>query len=102
MALAAYKIRIIANACVTRNDNGEGTLNTILDTCYSSLAPEDRTSVIEYACEKSPDVVGKEVIIRYDSGEGAMNEILGTEYPTLNQNKERVLAYVYSVRSDIA
>lgn len=102
MSMAAYKIRIIANACITRYANGEGNLNQILDNNYSTLASEDRDAVIERVCETRPDVVGNEVVERYDAGEGTMNDILTNEYQTLDTQKEKVVAYVYSVRTDIA
>lgn len=57
MAMAAYKIRIIGNACITRYDNGEGTLTEILDTNYSGLSAEDRQAVVTYVTTQRPDIV---------------------------------------------
>jgi hypothetical protein len=54
--LAAYKIRIIGNACITRYDAGEGTLTQILGTNYSGLLIEDRTSVINYVIGIRSDI----------------------------------------------
>lgn len=54
MALAAYKIRIIANACITRYDNGEGTITFIVGSY--NLAPEDQTAVLAEIFAKRPDI----------------------------------------------
>ncbi|NHN31118.1 hypothetical protein [Paenibacillus agricola] len=56
-AMAAYKIRIIANACITRYNNGEAAdLKTILDVNYASLAQDDRAAVIVYVAQIRPDI----------------------------------------------
>ena len=54
MALAAYKVRIMANACITRFDGGERTMNDIL-TRYN-LPAEDATLVKAEIIAKRPDI----------------------------------------------
>jgi hypothetical protein len=53
MALADYKLRIIASACVTRYDGGERALEDIVSSY--NLAPEDHTAVLALAMAKRPD-----------------------------------------------
>ena len=54
MAMPMYKIRIIANACITRYERGEGTMYEIV---YSyNMTEEDRTLVIDEITKKQPDV----------------------------------------------
>ncbi|MNB98375.1 hypothetical protein D3C75_456240 [compost metagenome] len=52
MAMAAYKIRIIANACLTRYDSSEGQIETIVDSY--SLIVEDRELVLAQIYTKRP------------------------------------------------
>lgn len=54
MAMAAYKIRIIANACITRYDAGEGTIIAIVDSY--NLASDDRDLVLAQIIAKRPDI----------------------------------------------
>lgn len=54
MALAPYKIRTIGNACITRYDSGERTLDDIVD--YYNLAPEDEQAVYTHIYDKRPDL----------------------------------------------
>lgn len=54
MALADFKIRIIARACVTRYNNGEGDIGTIVDSY--NLAAEDRELVLAYVYSIRPDI----------------------------------------------
>lgn len=49
-----YKIRIIANACITRYDRGERTMNDIVNSY--NLAEEDRTLVVAEIVSKRPNV----------------------------------------------
>jgi len=50
----AYQIRIIANACITRYNNGEGDINTIVDRY--TLEPEDREAVMTEIRLRLPDL----------------------------------------------
>lgn len=54
MAMAAYKIRIIANACITRYDAGETDINFVVDSY--NLSSEDRTAVVLQISLKRPDI----------------------------------------------
>jgi hypothetical protein len=54
MAMPMYKIRIIANACITRWERGERTMNDII-TSYN-LAEDDRTLVVAEITAKRPDM----------------------------------------------
>lgn len=55
--LAVYKIRIIANACITRYNNREaGDLESIIDANYRSLLPDDRQGVVDYVAQVRPDI----------------------------------------------
>ncbi|MFS0841179.1 hypothetical protein [Paenibacillus sp. 1P03SA] len=54
MALADFKIRIIANACITRYNNGEGGIMVVVDSY--NLANEDREGVLAYVYSKRPDI----------------------------------------------
>lgn len=54
MAMAAYKIRIIANACLTRYDSGEGQIETIVDSY--NLTVEDRDLVLAQIYAKRPEL----------------------------------------------
>jgi len=44
MAMPMYKIRIIANACITRYDNGEREITDIVDSY--NMAADDRELVL--------------------------------------------------------
>jgi hypothetical protein len=57
MAMAAYKIRIIANACITRYNNGEGDIVTIVDSY--NLSVEDKQLVLAEIYAKRPDIEGE-------------------------------------------
>lgn len=54
MAMPMYKIRIIANACITRYNNGEGDIITIVDSY--NLTQEDRDLVLAEIYAKRPDI----------------------------------------------
>lgn len=54
MAMAAYKIRIIASACLTRYDAGEGDIETIVDSY--NLSEEDRPLVLAQIYAKRPEL----------------------------------------------
>lgn len=54
MAMAQYKIRIIANACLTKYDAGEGNIESIVDSY--NLATDDRTLVLAEIYAKRPEL----------------------------------------------
>lgn len=54
MAMAAYKIRIIANACLTRYDAGDGEIEGIVDSY--NLSTEDRQLVLAQVYSKRPEI----------------------------------------------
>lgn len=54
MAMAMYKIRIIANACITRYDSGEGDILSIVGSY--NLAQEDKDLVLAEIFTKRPDI----------------------------------------------
>lgn len=54
MAMAMYKIRIIANACITRYDSGERTITDIVDSY--NMSTEDRDLVLAQIYTKRPDI----------------------------------------------
>jgi hypothetical protein len=54
MALAAYKVRIMANACITRYDSGERTMNDIV-TSYN-MSEEDTNLIKAEIIAKRPDI----------------------------------------------
>ncbi|MEC0248728.1 hypothetical protein P4H65_23335 [Paenibacillus chitinolyticus] len=54
MGLIHFKIRIIANACVTRYNNGEGEIKDIVDSY--DLDAEDKEKVLAYVYFKRPDI----------------------------------------------
>lgn len=49
------KIRIIANACITRYDKGEGTIDDIIDSYF--LSPSDREMVVHQIKLFRPDIM---------------------------------------------
>jgi hypothetical protein len=52
--MAQYEIRIIANACITRYDVAEGSIDEIVDRY--NLSVEDRDAVLNYIFQKRPDI----------------------------------------------
>jgi len=54
MPMASYKIRIIARACITRYDAGEGTMQEIMDSY--GLASKDRDPVLTQIAAWRPDI----------------------------------------------
>jgi hypothetical protein len=54
MAMAMYKIRIIAAACITRYNNGEGDIDDIVSSY--NLTPEDHTLVMAEIYVRRPDI----------------------------------------------
>ena len=54
MAMPMYKIRIIANACITRYNRGERTMNDIV-TSYN-MTSDDRDLVVAEITAKRPDI----------------------------------------------
>lgn len=55
MATPIYKIRILANACITRYDRGERTMNDIIDS-YSNATEEDKNLVKAEIISKKSDI----------------------------------------------
>ena len=54
MALAAYKVRIMANACITRYDGGEREMIDILMSY--NMPAEDNTLIKAEIISKRPDI----------------------------------------------
>lgn len=54
MAMAIYKVRIIANACITRYDGGEREIADIVASY--NLAEVDSTAVLAEIATKRPDI----------------------------------------------
>ncbi|NIK70900.1 hypothetical protein [Paenibacillus sp. BK720] len=54
MAMANYKIRIIASACLTRYNAGEGNIETVIHSY--DLPEEDRELVIDNIKIKRPEL----------------------------------------------
>lgn len=54
MAMAAYKIRIIANACITRYEQGEEEMAVIIASY--NLSEEDTVLVKAQIIAKRPDI----------------------------------------------
>jgi hypothetical protein len=54
MAMAAYKVRIIANACITRYDGGEREMIDIVNSY--NLTTEDANLVKAEIVVKRPDI----------------------------------------------
>lgn len=54
MLLADYKVRIIANACITRYDRGEGDIVAVVDSY--SLSEENKNLVLAQIYAYRPDI----------------------------------------------
>jgi len=54
-SMSVHKIRIIANACITRFDGGERTIEDIINS-YTALNDEDKTLVIAEIASKRLDI----------------------------------------------
>lgn len=54
MAMPMYKIRIIANACITRYNGGEREITDIVDSY--NMAQEDADLVLAEIYTKRPDI----------------------------------------------
>ncbi|TMV49348.1 hypothetical protein FE783_12595 [Paenibacillus mesophilus] len=54
MAMPMYKIRIIANACITRYDMGEREITDIVNSY--NMATDDRNLVLAEIYAKRPDI----------------------------------------------
>ena len=50
-----YKIRILANACITRYDRGERTMSDIIDS-YAGATEEDKNLVKAEIISKRPNI----------------------------------------------
>lgn len=59
MAMAMYKIRIIAAACITRYNNGEGDIDDIVDSY--NMSAEDRALVMAEIYTRRPDIEASNV-----------------------------------------
>ena len=55
MATPMYKIRILANACITRYDRGERTMSDIIDS-YAGATEEDKNLVKAEIISKRPNI----------------------------------------------
>ncbi|WP_217556423.1 hypothetical protein [Paenibacillus sp. GbtcB18] len=53
MLMNDFKIRIFANACITRYNNNEGPIEHIVGSY--NLIPEVKKSILEYVYFKRPD-----------------------------------------------
>lgn len=58
MAMAAYKVRIVANACITRYDGGEREITDIVASYR--LSAEDSGLVLAEIAVKRPDIPQEE------------------------------------------
>ena len=54
MAMPMYKIHIIANACITRYNRGERTMNYIVNSY--NLTEEDKSLVVAEITAKRPEI----------------------------------------------
>lgn len=54
MAMAMYKIRIIANACITRYERGERSMNDIINSY--TMEADDKELVIAEITAKKPEL----------------------------------------------
>lgn len=54
MAMAMYKIRIIANACITRWERGERSMNNIINGY--NMEADDKALVIAEIVSKRPNL----------------------------------------------
>jgi len=54
LAMAMYKIRIIANACITRHNGGERGITDIVESY--NMAQDDRELVLAEVYAKRPDI----------------------------------------------
>lgn len=59
MALPMYKIRIVANACITRYERGERTMNDIVSSY--TMTEEDKALVVAEIVAKRPEINFDEV-----------------------------------------
>ena len=59
MILETYKIRVIANACITRFTKGEGTIKEILGSY--NLSEENETLVLERIYSLRPDLKTEDI-----------------------------------------
>ncbi|WP_424766289.1 hypothetical protein [Paenibacillus sp. sgz302251] len=54
MAMPMYKIRIIAAACITRYNHGEGDIDDIVNSYH--MGAEDRALVMAEIYSRRPDI----------------------------------------------
>lgn len=54
MTMPMYKIRIVANACITRYERGERTMNNIVSSY--NLVEEDKLLVVAEIAAKRTDI----------------------------------------------
>lgn len=54
MALKDYQVRVVANACITRYERGEGTITEVVNSY--NMNPTDRELVVAEIMVKRPDL----------------------------------------------
>ncbi|MFS0838052.1 hypothetical protein [Paenibacillus sp. 1P03SA] len=54
MLMDDFKIRIFANACITRYNNKQGIIEDIVDSY--NLIVEDKKRILDYVYSKRPDI----------------------------------------------
>lgn len=55
MMLKDFQVRVVANACITRVNDGEGTIDQVVSTYPMQM--DDREKVLAYAYVIRPDLV---------------------------------------------
>ncbi|CAH1057633.1 hypothetical protein [Paenibacillus pseudetheri] len=58
MALKDFQARVVANACITRVNNGEGTIEEV--TATYKMTAEDRVKVLAHVYVLRPDLQEEE------------------------------------------
>lgn len=53
--MSSPKIRVIGNACITRYNNGEGTIWDIINS-YTALTDDEKQEVYNYIISIRPDI----------------------------------------------
>lgn len=52
--LKDFQVRVVANACITRVNNGEGTIHEVISSY--NMTEEDKVKVLAYAYVLRPDL----------------------------------------------
>lgn len=55
LMLKDFQVRVVANACITRVNEGEGTIDQVVSTY--PMQPDDHEKVLAYAYVICPDLV---------------------------------------------